>query len=225
MVTPQMGRLREACCINPPSRPPGRTSSRCPWRQGLSTSWTTSWARAKAWTSTPSHPEWAQRGDALPRLHATTQPFHAQSLLPRRLDSTADETRDAADLSESAGHALPEHAEEAEEDDRTQSRRTVGELVQFVRDSTCPGFTPESISPSLAPTTLNPLSNSARRGPAARHTSSLRWCTAELTANRRPEPTDVPSSPPASLLSWSHFPTFALLCTSTTWLRAVPPFL
>jgi len=38
-----------------------------------------------------------------------------------RLDSTADETRDAADLSESAGHALPEHAEEAEEDDRTHS--------------------------------------------------------------------------------------------------------
>ena len=151
----------------------------------------------------------------------TTQPRRrsTRTPLPHRLDSTADETRDAADLS--AG----QHAEEAEEDERTQSRRTVGELVQFVRDSTCPGFTPESISPSLAPTTPNPLSNSARCGPAARHTSSLRWCTAELTANRRPEPTDVPSSPPASLLSWSHFPTFALLCTSTTWLRAVPPFL
>jgi len=75
-----------------------------------------------------------------------------------RLDSTADETRGAADLSESAGHT-----QEAEEDERTQSRRTVGELVQFVRGSTCPGFTPESICPSLAPTALNPLSNSAAR--------------------------------------------------------------
>lgn len=132
-----------------PSRPPGRTTSRCPWRQGLSTSWTTSWARAKAWTSTPPHLAWAQRGDSLPRLHTTTPPFHAQTPLPHRLDSTADETRDAADLS--AGHA-----EEAEGDERTQSRRTVGELVQFVRDSTCPGFTPESICPSLAPTALVP---------------------------------------------------------------------
>jgi hypothetical protein len=58
--------------------------------------------------------------------------------------------------------------------------------------------------------------------PAACHATSLGRRTAELAADRRPEPTDVPSSPPASLLSWSHFPTCALLCASITWLRAVP---
>ena len=125
-----------------------------------------------------------------PRNHSAVS---AQTLLARRPDSTAGESRDAADLT-SAGHALPEHAEEPEEDERTQSRRTVGELVQFVRGSACPGFTPESICPSLEPTNLNPLSNSDLVAQTS-HCQRI----AELAATRRPEPIDVPSAPPDSL--------------------------
>ena len=125
-----------------------------------------------------------------PRNHCAVS---AQTLLARRPDSTAGESRDAADLT-SAGHALPEHAEEPEEDERTQSRRTVGELVQFVRGSACPGFTPESICPSLEPTSLNPLSNSDLVAQ-----TSHRQRIAELAATRRPEPIDAPSAPPGPL--------------------------
>ena len=147
-----------------------------------------------------------------PRNHCAVS---AQTLLARRPDSTAGETRDAADLT-SAGHALPEHAEEPEEDERTQSRRTVGELVQFVRGSACPGFTPESICPRLEPTNLNPLSNS------------------DLVARKRLTVSALPNWLPLAgpnlltrpahrltlCLPCPHLPTCALLCASTSWLRA-----
>ena len=147
-----------------------------------------------------------------PRNHCAVS---AQTLLARRPDSTAGETRDAADLT-SAGHALPEHAEEPEKDERTQSRRTVGELVQFVRGSACPGFTPESICPSLEPTNLNPLSNSDR--------VAQNVCTVSALPNWLPLAGPNLLTRPAHRLTLClpcpHLPTCALLCASTSWLRA-----
>ena len=137
----------------------------------------------------------------------------AQTFLARRPDSTAGESRDAADLT-SAGHALPEHAEEPEEDERTQSRRTVGELVQFVRGSACPGFTPESICPSLEPTNLNPLSNSDR---SANVTVSALPNWLPLAG---PNLLTCPAHRLTLCLPCPHLHTCALLCASTSWLRA-----
>ena len=184
-------------------------------------SWTTSWARAKACILTtqlgsPKAPPltWGrsrgQKGGALPLLHAITQPSHAQALLPRRLASTEsiapDEiSRDAA-VSESAGHAqvLPEQAEGADEDEHTHSRRTVGEHVQFVRGNTCPGFRRVWQSRSaLHPPPLTHFQICSPR--TCVHATSLLRRTADLAANRWPEPplpTDLPT--PALVISLPH---------------------
>ena len=147
-----------------------------------------------------------------PRNHCAVS---ALTLLARRPDSTAGESRDAADLT-SAGHALPEHAEEPEEDERTQSRRTVGELVQFVRGSACPGFTPESICSRLEPTNLNPLSNSDLVARKRLTVSALpNWLPLA-----GPNLLTCPAHRLALCLPCSHLPTCALLCASTSWLRA-----
>jgi len=129
---------------------------------------------------------------------------------PERLASTEsiapDEiSRDAA-VSESAGHAqvLPEQAEGADEDEHTHSRRTVGEHVQFVRGNTCPGFRRVWQSRSaLHPPPLTHFQICSPR--TCVHATSLLRRTADLAANRWPEPplpTDLPT--PALVISLPH---------------------
>ena len=164
-----------------PSRPPGRTTSRCPWRQGLSTSWTTSWARAKAWTSTPPHLEWAQRGDSLPASP------HNHAAVPRARPFRTGWIRQLT-RPETQQTCLRGSTQRRQK--RTSAHKVV--VLSVSSSSLCvtapaPALHPNPYVQALHPPPLYPLSNSARHGPGPCPCHVWVGRTAEPAANRRPE--------------------------------------